>query len=254
MFIIVAPILGLLAGWLINYLSDVLPTQRKFARPVCDDCGTTQSWKDYFLFRACGNCAHRRSWRTPVVLIVMIVISTLLWTYYPVKLGYWLSLLLLTYFGVVFVIDIEHRLILHITSIVGVAIGLAVGIINHNLATTLVGGAFGWGVMLALYLFGTLFARYRARRMGQDDGEEALGFGDVILAGIIGLMVGWPDIIRALFIAILAGGAVSLVMIIVLLALRRFQSMNIFTAYGPYLLIGATVFIFFPQLIILLTR
>src|SRR5688572_30980241 len=47
-------------------------------------------------------------------------------------------------------------------------------------------------------LFRSLVARYRARRMqaaGQaDDEEEALGGGDVYLAGVLGLMLGWPFI------------------------------------------------------------
>ena len=248
MVILGAVVLGLLAGWLINYLSDVLPTQRKLAQPVCDHCGTVRPWKDYFLLRACQHCQHKRAWRTPVVLLSMIAISAALSLYEPPKLGYWVSLLLLTYFGVVFVIDIEHRLILHIVSLVGVVISLIAGIMLRGLFSSLIGGAGGFIIMLILYAFGTLFARYRARKLGTDDGEEALGFGDVILAGIIGLLVGWPDITRALFIAIMAGGIVSIVTIIFLVATKRFQSMNVFTAYGPYLLIGATLFIFFPQL------
>ncbi len=49
--------------------------------------------------------------------------------------------------------------------------------------------------MFLLYQFGTLVARFRARKMqaaGQaDDEEEALGGGDVYLAGVLGLMLGW---------------------------------------------------------------
>jgi hypothetical protein len=59
-------------------------------------------------------------------------------------------------------------------------------------------------------------------------------------------MVGWPDVTKALLIAILAGGVISLLVIIILVALRRYQSMNVFTAYGPYLLLGAAILLFFP--------
>lgn len=248
MNILFAAILGFIAGWLINYLSDVMPTQRKIARPMCDECETVRTWKDYFLVRACQNCGHkRRSWRTLIVLFAMITVSIILALYPPLKLGYWISLLVLTYFGIVFVIDVEHRLILHIVSLAGVAIGIIAGLAVQSPARTLVGGLSGLLIMLGLYYFGTLFARYRARKMGHDDGEEALGFGDVILSAVIGLMVGWPNITKALFMAILAGGTISLITIIILLATRRFQSMNIFTAYGPYLLIGAVILMFFPQ-------
>lgn len=238
---------GLIAGWIVNYFADVLPTQRKITRPVCDQCGTVHSWTDYFLFRPCQNCQQKRSRRAIIVLFVMIALSIAASIYTPPNLGYWLSFLVLTYFGVVFVIDLEHRLILHGVSLIGMAIGLVVGIVSNGILKTFIGGAAGLLIMLGLYYFGTLFAKYRARKMGRDDGEEALGFGDVILSVVIGLMVGWPDVTKALFVAVLAGGVISILMIIVLVALRRFQSMNIFTAYGPYLLIGATIVIFFPK-------
>ncbi len=251
MTILFAAIIGFLAGWLINYLSDVLPTQRKLARPMCHECDTVRTWKDYFLIRTCQNCGYKRSWRILIVLFAMITVSILLALYPPLKLGYWVSMLVLTYFGIVFVIDVEHRLILHIVSLAGVGIGIIAGLAVQSLARTLVGGLSGLLIMLGLYYFGTLFARYRARKMGHDDGEEALGFGDVILSAIIGLMVGWPDITRALFMAILAGGTISVITIIILVATRRFQSMNIFTAYGPYLLIGAVILMFFPQIAVI---
>ena len=238
---------GFIAGWIVNYFADVLPTQRKFARPVCDHCGTVRSWKDYFLLRPCQNCQQKRSRRAIIVLFVMIALSIAALIYAPPYLGYWLSFLILIYFGIVFVIDLEHRLILHGVSLIGMVIGLVVGIVSNGIVGTFIGGAGGLLIMLALYYFGTLFARYRARKMGRDDGEEALGFGDVILSVVIGLMVGWPDVTTALFVAVLAGGVISVLMIIVLIAMRRFQSMNIFTAYGPYLLIGATIVIFFPK-------
>ena len=238
---------GLLAGWLVNYLSDVLPTLDTLSRPVCRHCGGTFRWRDYFLMRTCQNCKHARSWRTGIVLITAIVISVALWINYPPKLGYWISLLLLTYFGVVVVIDLEHRLILHVVTLTGAALGLLVGILNNGLFSTLIGGTVGLGIMLLFYFFGMMFARYRARKLGVDDGEEALGFGDVTLSGVIGLMLGWPHIAKALLIAVLAGGLVSILLILVLSAMRRFQSMNVFTAYGPYLVLGAVLLIFFPQ-------
>lgn len=247
MEIIVAIVAGFIAGWLVNYLSDVLPTERKLSHPHCSECEVALGWQDYLLMRACKNCNHKRSWRTLAVLVVAIVLSIVIRFNYPPKLGYWLSLLILTYFGVVFVIDLEHRLILHPVSIVGTVIALVAGILNNRLISTMVGGLAGLIIMFAFYLFGMLFARYRARKLGVDDGEEALGFGDVILSGVLGLMLGWPQIYQALLIAIIAGGLISFVVILVLLAMRRFESMNVFTAYGPYLILGATLLIFFPQ-------
>ena len=121
---------GVIAGWLVNYLADVLPTQRKLSRPVCSHCGATFRWKDYLVLNACPECKQARSWRTYMVIVAALAISALLWAGgAPPELGYWVSLLVLTYFGLVAVIDIEHRLILHMVTLAGVVIGLIAGIV-----------------------------------------------------------------------------------------------------------------------------
>ena len=38
--------------------------------------------------------------------------------------------------------------------------------------------------------------------------DVALGFGDVHLSGILGLLLGWPGITGGLFVAIILGGRV----------------------------------------------
>ena len=125
-------------------------------------------------------------------------------------MGYALGMLLLTYFVVVVVIDVEHRLILHPTSIVGALIALGIGLWLQGIRPTLLGGLGGFGIMLLLYYLGVLFSKYRARRMRaagmETDTEEALGWGDVILAGILGLVLGWPIIWFGLLLGILLGG------------------------------------------------
>jgi leader peptidase (prepilin peptidase) / N-methyltransferase len=247
MVLIIAMFLGLAVGWLVNFLADVLPIQRKIARPVCPQCGTSFKWQDYFLLNSCQKCHHPRPWRTYLTIFAALGIAALLALYPPAKLGTWLGLTLVAYFGLVIIIDVEHRLIMHIVSLVGIALGLLTGILQRGLAPTLIGGAVGLGIMLVFYFFGMLFARYRARKLGTDDGEEALGFGDVTISGVLGLMLGWPLILAGLVIGILAGGIGSLLMIIFLVATRRYQTMSIFTAYGPYLVLGAALLIFFPQ-------
>jgi leader peptidase (prepilin peptidase)/N-methyltransferase len=253
MGILLAIIAGFIVGWLINYFSDVLPIQRKLSQPHCVHCEANFGWQDYFLLRPCHSCHHKRSLRTFIVLFSAMIIAVILWFNYPPKLGYWLSLVVITYFGVVLIIDLEHRLILHPVSLVGAGIALVVGVLSNDWISTVIGGVVGLIVMLIFYLFGMLFARYRARKLGVDDGEEALGFGDVVLTGVLGLMLGWPQIYQALLIAILAGGLISLLLILILSALRRFESMNVFTAYGPYLILGAVLLIFFPQALTFLT-
>jgi leader peptidase (prepilin peptidase)/N-methyltransferase len=99
--------------------------------------------------------------------------------------------------------------------------------------------------MLMLYGFGMLFARLRAKRLGVDDGEEALGFGDVTISCVLGLMLGFPNIFYGLITGILIAGAFSILLILTLLLRKKFESTGIYIAYGPFLVLGAAFYLFF---------
>jgi leader peptidase (prepilin peptidase)/N-methyltransferase len=254
MEVLLAGLVGIISAWLVNYLSDILPTQRRLGRPVCVHCQSPQSWADYFTLRTCLNCGKPRAWRNVLTLLVGVTISVGLWLNPPARMGYWLGLLVLTYFGVVVIIDLEHRLILHMVSLFGGILGLVVGVLLHGWSQTLIGGAVGLGVMLLFYIIGIQFARYRARKLGVEDDEEALGFGDVLLSGVLGLLLGWPRILFGLLFGVLVGGIVSFLLIVILVATKRYQSMTVFTAYGPYLVIGAAILLYTPQILTILSE
>ncbi|MCJ7435451.1 MAG: prepilin peptidase [Anaerolineales bacterium] len=253
--LLLLPVLtGWVIGFIVNYLADVLPVTRKFSAPACPNCNSAYATTDYLLFHACQTCRQRRPTRTWFVFILMIGISMYIWTT-PLKSGFILGSILLTYFAVVFVIDLEHRLILHVTSIFGALLTLGLGWLSRGLVLTLIGGLAGFGIMYALYYLGVLFSKFRARKMqeaGQEaDDEEALGSGDVILGGILGLLLGWPLIWFGLLLGIFAAGLFGMVLIIIMLARRKYkeQAMMMFMPYGPFLIASAFVIIFAPQLV-----
>lgn len=174
----------------------------------------------------------------------------------PMKIGYWAGMVLLIYFGLVVTIDMEHKLILHPTSIAGAALALTLGLASRGLENTLWGGATGLLVMLGFYFFGVLFAKFRARRMQAkglvEDDEEALGQGDVILVTILGLLVGGPTLtLVMIFLSILLGGIVSLFLIIGLMIMRRYneKALMMFIPFGPYFIIGAGIIVYFPNVL-----
>jgi leader peptidase (prepilin peptidase)/N-methyltransferase len=258
-FSLLVPIfLGLVAGLFVNYLSDVLPITRRFSLPACPKCQTAFSWLDYLTLRACRTCGARRSLRTWIVPIVSIASFTYFWLSPPIGLGLPLSLIVLTYFGIIIVIDLEHRLILHPTSIFGAVLGLVVGTAIYSKNGSIASGAFksvlggiaGFGIMFALYQLGALVARIRARKMraaGQaEDDEEALGGGDVYLTGVLGLMLGWPDIILGITAGALVGGIVGVLALVGHFIQRRYNqtSMMTFIPYGPSLVIGAAYILY----------
>ncbi|HEX2980815.1 MAG TPA: A24 family peptidase [Anaerolineaceae bacterium] len=235
--------MGWLAGLLVNYLADVLPWTRRFSQPVCQNCSMKFPWGAYLFGKACPNCHSTRNIRFWIVQISAVIILSALWLFPPASLEFWAGSILLIYFGIVAVIDIEHRLVLHPVSLAGLLIGLAFGIWRHGIVYTLLGGAAGFGLMLGLYYLGDLFARWLAKRRGQELTEVALGFGDVNLAGIIGLILGWPGVFAGLWLAIVFGGIASLGYVLIQLIAKKYQ---MFTAipYAPFLLLGAILLLF----------
>lgn len=247
---------GWISGWVVNYLADTLPATRRLSVPLCVHCGQSYSPLTYLTFGACPHCGHRRGLRPWLVQVAMLVVSVYTWFRPQHHMGYALGLLLLTYFAVVVVIDLEHRLILHPTSIVGGLLALGIGLWLNGVRPTLMGGLGGFAIMLALYYLGVLFSRFRARRMraaGQEaDEEEALGAGDVILAGILGLLLGWPLIWFTLLLGILLGGVVGIFLFISMLARGRYgkQALMVFMPYGPYFIMSAFFILFLPNWIV----
>lgn len=145
----------------------------------------------------------------------------------------------LVYFGVIIVIDIEHRLILHPVSWVGAALSLATGLWLHGWVSTAIGGVVGFGVMLGIYWLGILYVRFFARGKGHPVEEgDAFGFGDVNLSGVIGLLLGWPGILAGLVLAILFAGAITIMFLVGALAARRYRP-NLALPYGPFLAASA---------------
>jgi leader peptidase (prepilin peptidase)/N-methyltransferase len=255
-------LLGWVAGLFVNYASDVLPATRRFSQPVCLHCQTAFSLLDYLTLRACRNCGKARSLRNWLVQILAPASFLYFWLSPSKVLGFWLGAIVLIYFAIITVIDLEHRLILHPTSLFGAALGLVVGTyiystllkytLLQSLGASVAGGIIGFGIMFLLYQIGTYVARFRARKMqstGQaDDEEEALGGGDVYLLGVLGLMAGYRFIQDILIIGVLLGGLASILLIISFLIRRRYanSALMTFIPYGPFFIIGAFLKFFAP--------
>jgi leader peptidase (prepilin peptidase)/N-methyltransferase len=248
--LIIPLLLGWLAGWLTNYLIDVLPTTRTFSTPACRHCQQEFRLVDYLIFRNCTNCGKPRGLRAVIVQVIMTVAPIFLWVFPRERFPFILAFTLLIFLMVVFVIDWEHRLILHPVSLIGAILALIIGInlrsgqsFVHGLTSTLFGGAFGFGVMLLFYFIGEWYVRRMAKKGRLPADEVALGFGDVNLSGILGLLLGWPAIIIGLFFAILAGGLISLFIIIGMLATKKYKA---FTAipYAPFLILSAVFLLY----------
>ncbi|MGM0373095.1 MAG: prepilin peptidase [Chloroflexota bacterium] len=236
-------ILGWSSGAIVNYLADVLPRTRTFSSPVCGRCGSEKSWVSLFWPTKCDQCQRRGTIRTWGVFVAGVGASFVLWFFPPDRLGYYLGLMWLVYFGLVVVIDLEWRLILHPVSLVGGVMALVQGIFLHGWGKTLLGGGFGFLVMLVFYLLGMLFIKGFSRIRGEESDQVALGFGDVNLAGVIGLLLGWPGVVAGLIIAILLGGIVSGLYLLVKIINGQYTAFEALP-YGPFLVLSAVYLLY----------
>lgn len=238
-------IFGWLAGAVVNLLADQLPTLRKAGRPVCDQCDRVIPWVQFVCLEDCHICRHPRTARSFLIQWFLAFAFALLNYWLPSRLYALEACLILVIFSLIVIIDLEHRLILHPVNLVGALSGFLIGIRLHGPAMTLLGGIAGYGIMLVLYWFGELFSAYLARRRGNPVDEVALGFGDVNLGGGLGLLLGWPGIAAGLLIAILAGGIVSALFLLTMVARRQYRALTALP-YAPFLVFAAAALLFRP--------
>ncbi|HUY79624.1 MAG TPA: A24 family peptidase [Ktedonobacterales bacterium] len=127
----------------------------------------------------------------------------------------------------VFVIDLEHRLIFDVAifPLGGGLLALALLADRRALLALALGAALAGGIFLLFYGLGFLLYR-----------QEAMGFGDVKLAALVGLIVGWPGITTALLATAIVGAIASML----LLAFSDI-SRRAFIPFGVFLAVGAVV-------------
>ena len=245
-------LINLILGWIgaviVNYLADVLPVHRKFTRLQCPECQKEKTWNQYIWISNCDSCGRKPGIRHLVVLILVPVLAGLVY-FFPIEnFGNLGSLIWLVFFSLVVIIDLEHRLILHPVSLIGAILGMIFGSINHGILNTILGGAAGFGLMLIFYLFGNLFIKFLSRRRGEEIDEVALGFGDVNLAGVIGLLLGWPGVIAGVFLAIIIGGLISGMFLLIQLFRKKYEAFQALP-YGPFLVISVVLLLYYSQFV-----
>ena len=236
--------LSVLMGMMINHLANTLPVFRKIIfSPLCPHCDQKINLSNYYIKRFCPNCNNSIPLRNFVLLIAFIITYVLIFYFPPEYSGVVISLIVVTFLSLVFVIDFEHRLILHPVSLFGAILFFVIGIILNGWKVTLLGGGLGFLIMYFLYLFGMLFLRWMAKRKGGSTEEVALGYGDVNLSAILGLLFGWPRIAVLLFFAIFLGGIFSAIYMVILKIQKKYE-FNTAIPYAPFMIIAAIIMLY----------
>ncbi len=243
--LLLVAIIGFICGNLVNFVVDWFYVQRRLLKPVLENAIRNKGWIHYLVWPwNFPSCSLTKKIRITFVQILFIAISLWLWFRPPPEVSFWWGFGWLVYFIIVIVMDLEYRIVLHPISIAGGILGLGFGMWFRGVESTLIGGVVGFGVMFLFYKLGEIFIRWQSKRRGVDIDEIALGFGDVNIAGVIGLILGWPGIVLGLVSAIIFGGVVSIVYLIFMVITRRLKAFSAIP-YAPFLIFSAFVLLYF---------
>jgi leader peptidase (prepilin peptidase) / N-methyltransferase len=124
--------------------------------------------------------------------------------------------------------DFEHRIIPNNLSYpaIGAAAALCWAWPDRDVTDIFLGLGFAVGIAAVLFVFGEVFGRL----LGVS--ATPFGLGDVKLILLIGLLLGWPVVMSALFIGVIIAGVPAIALML------SGRSRGVF-AYGPYLALGA---------------
>ena len=217
--------LGVCIGSFLNVCIDRLPEGGSVLSPPshCPHCERRLTGLELipilsyiFLRGQCKDCGGKIPLRVIAVELGTGIIFLLIW----LRFGQSWETLLYSLYGallvVIGVVDLENQRVLNVLIYPAIGVGLLMIPILHNntLWMQLAGVLMGFG---ALFLIAVL-------------APGAMGMGDVKLTIFLGIILGFPEIIIALFIAFVSGGFVAGV----LLALKKIKRKDPI-AFGPYL-------------------
>lgn len=244
-FYLLVGVFGALIGSFLNVCIHRLPRRESIAWPGshCPTCAQAIAWYDnipllsYLILRGrCRHCAVRIPIRYPVIEVLNSMgYVALLWFFGPgwptVAYGLLYSALL-----VVAGTDLSHKIIPNAITFPGIAVGLLsaatvlpLGFVN-GLIGLLVGGGILWLLAWASpYLFG----------------KEGMGGGDIKLLAMIGAFLGWKPALMTIMVGSFLGSLVG----ISLIAARVIKRED-YIPFGPFLVCGALVALFFGQSIL----
>jgi prepilin signal peptidase PulO-like enzyme (type II secretory pathway) len=141
------------------------------------------------------------------------------------------------------VVDIERRRVpvRALLPLVALALFDAAIIVETrpNLTSAIFGGGVGFLIFYLVFAGGFVFAAAAERILKRIIPGSAFGFGDVMLMGVIGISVGFPNILAVICISILAAGIGAIVLIVRQVAAKGSYRGLARMPYAPYILLAA---------------
>ena len=247
LLIIIFAILGLAVGSFLNVCIDRLPQNKSIVFPPshCEACQHKLATKDlipvFSYLRLRGRCRYcqasvprRLFW---VELATGAVFALLSW-HYGLNPALGIMAFYACLFIVVFVIDLEHGLILNKVVYPGMVVALLLALLPQPwltqwIVTGIANAALGGAIGFALFLLIAIVSR------------GGMGWGDVKLAALIGLATGFPLVFLSIIMGAILGGIMAVALVI---AKKRKRRQTI--PFGPFLAVAAMVTLLWGNIIL----
>lgn len=235
-------IIGLCIGSFLNVCIYRIPREESIAFPPshCTNCGYELKFYDLipvisflFLRGKCRKCKEKISIQYPLIELLNGISYLFLFLKYDLSLSFIFYCLLVSLLIVISVIDLESKDVYSSTTIMGLCFAIIYILIGGYLGKIkildhIIGGLIGYGIIfLIVHLTG------------------AMGDGDHDIAGICGLFVGIKGILVVLFLAIVLGGLVASILLVLKLKDRKSE-----IAFGPYIAIGTLIWLLIGERIL----
>ena len=236
-------ILGLLVGSFLNVVIHRVPRRESVVRPRsrCPGCGTELSPRDnvpvlsWLLLKGrCRSCGEPISPRYPLVELTTAVLFAATAARLGVDAALPAFLVVVAGLVAISAVDLERFIvpnrILYPTLFLAAPLLLVAAVVDDDwssLRTAALGGAVAWALLLVIHLVS----------------PAGMGFGDVRLAGLIGMTLGWLSfghVLVALFLGFLLAAVVGVALIATGVKGRKDK-----VPFGPFLAAGAMLALLF---------
>jgi prepilin signal peptidase PulO-like enzyme (type II secretory pathway) len=241
-FVPVIFLVGLIIGFLINTTATRIAAHRPLlGRLHCTRSSHPITFAQaipvlgYFIQRGrCSTCAKKISISYPLVELATAGLLVAGYLIEGFGLPFVFHSIYVAFLMLVLIIDWKHKDIY----VLVIAAGCAIAFVGSFLLPEVT----PWGALIGAGVAGAFFLlAYVAARLIFPKIEEPLGAGDILLALMMGVMLGWPNIVGALLIGPLIAGAAA-----ILLLLSRRSQIGDFMPYGVALCAAAILFLVYP--------
>jgi len=260
---------GLMLGSFLNCVVYRLEKNKSFAkgRSFCPKCSHVLQWHDLvpvlsfvLLGGKCRYCGKPISWQYPLVEVstgIILILNfkfLILNEFLILNFKFLITAVYLTFLAacliVIFAYDLKTFFIPD--KVVYPAIGLVLLYSFFKISNFDIWNLFGiWNLEFGIFrpffvkiLSGLAAASFFFSIWALSRGKW-MGFGDVKLAFLIGLAVSWPNILLALFFSFLIGAIIGIGLIVF-----KQKKLKSEVPFGPFLVSGALIALFWGQAII----